>query len=261
MNTAILITVLSVANSSVYGSSRVLNAMADAGLAPKAFAYVDTMGRPLRCFYLALAFGCLAFLAQLKNETTVFLWLVALSGLSSIISWLSICITHLRFRKALTIHGIDPETLPFRSPLGIIGSWVGIFCNGFIIFIQFLTAIFPVDYKTASPGLRAQEFFSSFMAFPIIIIFFFLFKYYRGSKLKGVSFTWRKGIQLDKPHIEWGEGTTMVDLNDIDFREDSWSLAHWRALARQNPHMLAMGDLWWLPRSWRGPIKRLYFPW
>lgn len=35
MNAVILITVLSVANSSVYGSTRVLNALADKGLAPK----------------------------------------------------------------------------------------------------------------------------------------------------------------------------------------------------------------------------------
>jgi hypothetical protein len=70
--------------------------LADAGLAPRAFAYVDTKGRPLRCFYLSFAFGLLAYLVDLHNENTVFIWLVSLCGLSSIISWTSICATHLR---------------------------------------------------------------------------------------------------------------------------------------------------------------------
>jgi amino acid transporter len=261
MNSVILVTVLSVANSSVYGSSRVINAMADAGVAPKLFLYVDTQGRPIRCFYLALAFGCLSFLAQLKNETTVFLWLLALSGLSSIISWFSICITHLRFRKALRIHKIDVQGLPFRSPLGVIGSWLGIFCTGFIILVQFLTAVFPVGYSTMSGSLRAQSFFSSFMAFPIVFITFVMFKRYKGSELKGVSFSLRHGFALDNPHIAWGPGTSWVDLKKLDFRKDSWSLVHWRENARRNPDLLTAGDLWWLPKPWRGPFKRLYFPW
>jgi amino acid transporter len=96
LNSVILITVLPVANSSVYGSSRVLGAMADVGLAPKVFVYVDTKGRPLRCFYLSFAFGLLAYLVDIRNENTVFIWLVSLCGLSSIISWTSICATHLR---------------------------------------------------------------------------------------------------------------------------------------------------------------------
>ncbi len=267
MNSAIFITVLSVANSSVYGSSRVLNAMADAGLAPEAFAYVDRMGRPLRCFYVALAFGLLTYLAQIPEHDTVFFWLLSLTGLSAVMNWLSICITHVRFRKALEIAEIDLDDLPFRSPLGTIGSWVGILCNVFIIVIQFLAAVFPVNYETQSASKRAQAFFSSMMSFLFIGTFGLIFKYFAGTKIEGVEWKWeregRKGFVIDERgvRIVWGEGTTVVDLSTINFDGDMWTLDHYYVWARAHPDMVGMRELWFVPESWREPIKRLYFPW
>ncbi|KIN00623.1 hypothetical protein OIDMADRAFT_42478 [Oidiodendron maius Zn] len=185
LNSVILITVLSVANSSVYGSSRVLGAMAAAGLAPQAFAFVDTKGRPLRCFYLSFAFGCLAYLVDLKQENTVFLWFVSLAGLSSIISWTSICATHIRFRQALNLHGKALESLPYQSPMGVIGSWIGLLCNIFIIVIQFITAVHPLGYASMSSSQRATSFFQSFMAFPLVAIIYLGFKFFKGTEILG----------------------------------------------------------------------------
>ncbi|KAH6698934.1 amino acid permease/ SLC12A domain-containing protein [Leptodontidium sp. MPI-SDFR-AT-0119] len=150
-NAVILITDLSVANSSIYGSSRVLNVMANVGLAPKTIFYVDMKGRPLRCFYL----GLLAYLVELKEQAAVFFWLLTLCGLSSIISWTSIYITHLRFRKALAAENIHLEALPFRSPLGETGNWVGLICNIFIIIVQFLTALLAgMDCQHTTASLK-----------------------------------------------------------------------------------------------------------
>lgn len=47
MNVVILIAVLSVGNSSIFGSSRTLAALADQGQAPKILGYIDRKGRPL----------------------------------------------------------------------------------------------------------------------------------------------------------------------------------------------------------------------
>ncbi|RDL38893.1 uncharacterized protein BP5553_03233 [Venustampulla echinocandica] len=234
LNAVILVTVLSVANSSVYGSSRVLNALADAGLAPQAFAYVDTMGRPLRCLYLAFGFGLLAYLAELRQENTVFMWLLALCGLSSIMSWTLICVTHLRFRRALAIHERDLDTLPFRSPLGVVGSWVGLVCNIFIIFVQFLSAIFPVGYQDMTPRSRAQSFFASFMAIPLVIILYVTVKLWKG--------------------------TTITNLADYDYFTDAYTEERYIEEALDNPAMV-LDDLWWCPRPLRKPLSSLSFPW
>ncbi|KAH9221852.1 amino acid permease/ SLC12A domain-containing protein [Leptodontidium sp. 2 PMI_412] len=266
-NAVILITVLSVANSSIYGSSRVLNAMANVGLAPMAFAYVDRKGRPLRCFYLAALFGLLAYLVELKEQATVFFWLLALCGLSSIISWTSICITHLRFRKALAAKNVPLEALPFRSPLGKIGTWVGLICNIFIIIVQFLTALFPVGWDglpahngVAEKGhlaghLRAKNFFSSFMAFPLLVIFYLCLKFFKGTHVVGVTWQSWFRVHIHEPRIVWGEGTRMVDLDAIDFA-NGWWLEDYIEDAG-----VELEELWWCPKPLREPLVKMYFPW
>jgi amino acid transporter len=261
INSVILITVLSVANSSVYGSSRVLIAMADAGLAPKAFTYVDTKGRPLRCFYLSFAFGLLAYLVDLRNENTVFIWLVSLCGLSSIISWTSICATHIRFRQALRLHNKKLESLPYQSPIGVIGSWIGLVCNIFIIVLQFVTDIRPVGYYTMTGHQRAVSFFQSFMAFPLIGIIYFCFKFFKGTKIHGVVIS-KKGVKFTDARIVWGNGTAVANLvEDIDFTT-SWNLGDYREYARLNPHLVIWEEeLWWCPTPLRPCIRFFYFPW
>lgn len=72
-----------------------------------------------------------AYLSELTQENAVFVWLLATCGLSSTISWFSICATHIRFRKALQYQNVDEQIrrgirldeLPFRSPWGVIGSY------------------------------------------------------------------------------------------------------------------------------------------
>lgn len=87
MNAVILISVLSVGNSSTYGSTRTLTALAEIGQAPALFAYIDKKGRPLVTLVLALVLGCLAYINIAPVGATVFNWLLALSGLSSFFTW------------------------------------------------------------------------------------------------------------------------------------------------------------------------------
>lgn len=87
MNSVILISVLSVGNSAVFGSSRTLVALAKLHQAPKILGYVDRKGRPLVAIALAAAFGLLAYLANLNQRNAVLDWLLAISGLSFVFIW------------------------------------------------------------------------------------------------------------------------------------------------------------------------------
>jgi yeast amino acid transporter len=235
--------------------------MADAELAPKAFSYIDKMGRPLRCFYLSFAFGCLAYLAELPQQNKVFTWLLSLCGMSSIISWASICGTHIRFRHALKLHGKDLDTLPYQSPLGVIGSWIGLFCNLFIIVVQFIAAVWPVGYHNMSPATRCSSFFQSFMAFFLIAIVYVGFKFFKGTTIRGVILSW-KGIAFSNPHIVWGDGTLVADLMTTVNFTDAWNLGDYREYARLHPDLVVIEEkLWWLPKPLRGLITLFDFPW
>ncbi len=63
MNVIILISVLSIGVSAVYGGSRTLTALAQQGYAPKIFTYVDRSGRPLPSVAVIIAFGPLAYIS------------------------------------------------------------------------------------------------------------------------------------------------------------------------------------------------------
>lgn len=120
MNVVILIAVLSVGNSSVYGSSRTMAALADRGQAPKILGYIDNTGRPLVSIIVASAIGLLCFIVAAGTDVRVqaFNWMLAVSGLSSIFTWASICACHIRFRHAWKYNGhtLDEYGSPHPFP-------------------------------------------------------------------------------------------------------------------------------------------------
>jgi amino acid transporter len=92
MNVVILVSVVSIGVSCVYGGSRTLTALAQQGYAPKIFAYIDRSGRPLWSVAINLAFGALAYITLASKGSIVFDWLLALSGLAALFTWGSICV-------------------------------------------------------------------------------------------------------------------------------------------------------------------------
>ncbi|KAI5784970.1 amino acid permease/ SLC12A domain-containing protein [Pyronema domesticum] len=174
MNTVIMIAVLSVGNSSVYGSSRTLAALAEQGQAPLIFAYVDRRGRPMAGIILSAVLGLLSYISVNKEaEGPAFMWMLAISGLSSIFTWGSICACHIRFRRGWKLQGHSLDELAFVSQPGVIGSYIGLVFNCLVLVAQFWTAMWPQGGKTTATG-----FFSSYLAVPIVIAFYIPYKIY-----------------------------------------------------------------------------------
>jgi amino acid transporter len=177
-NAVILIAVLSVGNSSVYGSSRTLAALADQGQAPKFFSYIDRQGRPLFAIIFASIIGLLCYIvAGGGNVANVTLqWLYSLCGLSTVFTWGSICLCHIRFRKAWRSGGNTLEDLPYRSHVGLWGSWLGLILNCLILIAQFWTAIWPIGYAKKTSREIAENFFLAYLAAPVVIMFYISYK-------------------------------------------------------------------------------------
>merc|ERR1711939_472201 len=178
MNVVIMISVLSVGNSSIYGSSRTLAALAEQRQAPSFLAYIDRKGRPLYAIIIASVLGLLAFLAASHKQQDAFNWMLALSGLSSIFTWGSICLAHIRFRKAWALQGHTLDELAFRSPVGVVGSWVGLIFNILVLIAQFWTGFRPVGYASDSPSYLVINFFQAYLAAPVVIVMYVGYKLY-----------------------------------------------------------------------------------
>lgn len=175
-NAVIMIAVISVGNSSIYGSSRTLAALAEQNQAPKIFAYIDRKGRPLVSIGLASALGLLAFLAGSNRQADAFNWMIAISGLSSVFTWGSICFAHIRFRKGWQAQGHSLDELAFRSQPGVIGSWIGLIFNVLVLIAQFWTAFAPLGYEEMTARQLVRNFFELYLAFPVILIFYVVYK-------------------------------------------------------------------------------------
>lgn len=178
MNVVIMIAVLSVGNSSVYGSSRTVAALAEQGQAPRIFAYIDRQGRPIFAIILASSLGFLAFLSASDKESQAFEWMLAISGLSSIFTWGSICLSHIRFRQGWKAQGHTLDELPFKSQVGVPGSWVGFIFNVLVLIAQFWVGFAPVGYASESASALVENFFSVFLAAPIVIACYIPYKLY-----------------------------------------------------------------------------------
>ncbi|CAK7272969.1 histidine permease [Sporothrix epigloea] len=170
MNTVILIAVVSVGNSSVYGSSRTLAALADQGQAPRILSYIDRRGRPLVAILVATCVGLVAYLADVEVESDVLDWMLAISALSSVFTWGSICLSHIRFRMAWLKRGRTLEELAFRAHSGVIGSWIGFLLNVMILSAQFWVGMWQVDYNKYSLSANVKNFFLQYLGVPIVLL-------------------------------------------------------------------------------------------
>jgi len=196
MNVVIMIAVLSVGNSSIYGSSRTLAALAEQNQAPRFLAYIDRQGRPIVAILVASAFGFLAFFAGSASETDAFNWMLALSGLSSIFTWGSICLAHIRFRRAWKKQGHSLDELAFRSQPGVLGSWFGFLFNCLVLIAQFWTGAWPIGFETMGASGQAESFFQAYLATPIVILCYIGYKiWYRTPFMRSFNMDLHTGIR------------------------------------------------------------------
>jgi amino acid transporter len=168
MNAVITISVISVANSATFGSTRTIQALASYGMAPKFMSYVDKAGRPIPCVILQVLFGLLAFINEASSTgSIIFNWLLALSAISNFFVWGSICFAHIRFRAAWKANGRSIDELVYSAPFGVWGSVFGFGLN-----VLCLIAEFYVSVATMS----ANSFFQNYLAAPIVIFLYLFWK-------------------------------------------------------------------------------------
>ncbi|KAI5964367.1 uncharacterized protein KGF55_002309 [Candida pseudojiufengensis] len=199
INAVILLSVLSVGNSSVFACSRSLNSLAEQGMAPKWMGYIDRAGRPLVAIIITNIFGLFALIAANDNaQQAAFDWLLALSGLSTIFTWLTINLSHIRFRSALKSQGRSINELPYVSQTGIWGSYYGLILNFLFLIAQFWIALFPLGSKP-----NAYDFFLSYLGFPVTLAFWIGYK------------IWKRNLKLylKSNEIDIDSGRIEIDID------------------------------------------------
>lgn len=116
INGAILLFVLSAANSDLYIGSRTLYALAAEGKAPRIFKRTNSKGVPYVSLALCSACCGLSYLSVSSGSKQVFTYFVALVTVFGALTWLGILYSHIRFMQALKAQGISRNDLPYKAP-------------------------------------------------------------------------------------------------------------------------------------------------
>ncbi|KAL2209654.1 dicarboxylic amino acid permease [Sarocladium strictum] len=169
INACILVFVFSAANSDLYIASRTLYGLASDESAPAIFKKTDSRGVPYPALAVCTVFALLAFLNVSDDSREVFIHFVNLTTIFGILTWISLLVTHIYFIKARKAQGIPEDTLPYKAPLGLWGTYIALF---FCCLIA-LTKNFDVFIKTEGIAFHYESFITGYLGIPLYIILLF----------------------------------------------------------------------------------------
>lgn len=114
----VLTAAVSCSNSGLYATSRAIFSLAREGMAPAWLGRVNAHGVPFNAILFSVA-GCWIFVMAFGwygAESLIYKLLLALSGFTGGVAWISICWSQLGFRQAMRDHGIQDSQLGFKAP-------------------------------------------------------------------------------------------------------------------------------------------------
>lgn len=114
MNFIVLTAILSVGNTCLYASTRLLWAMSLEGMAPKLFSKTSKRDIPLNALYFTIVFSLLSLLTSVMEADTVFVLLMSIAGISVTISWMGIALSQFMFRRQYIKNGGNLDDLSFK---------------------------------------------------------------------------------------------------------------------------------------------------
>ena len=136
MNFVILTAILSVGNSGLYASTRILWAMSKSGMAPKALSPLSKQGVPLRALAITLCFALISLMTSFIAADTLFMVLMAVSGMAGTVTWIVIALAQYRFRRQFLREGGQLEQLKYRAPwFPLVPLLCIVLCSSLFVFL------------------------------------------------------------------------------------------------------------------------------
>ncbi|KAH7128837.1 amino acid permease [Dactylonectria macrodidyma] len=169
INACLVIFVFSAANSDLYIAARTLYAISIDGKAPKIFSRTAKNGVPCIAVGFCALFTTLAYMSLSTGAQLAFMYLSNVVTVFAILSWIAILITHIAFTRACKSQHIDAAYIPYRAPLGAIGSYFA------LAFLILLTLTQGVNYFVLEFDFRG--FIVAYIGIPVFVACFVGYKF------------------------------------------------------------------------------------
>ncbi|KAL5334612.1 amino acid permease/ SLC12A domain-containing protein [Aspergillus crustosus] len=180
INACILVFVFSAANSDLYIATRTLYGLAREHKAPRIFAKTNDNGIPIYALGFSSLFCCLAFTSVSEGSKDVFGYFTDVVSIVGLLTWISLLIAHICFIRARKAQGIPDASIPYKAPLGSIGSYTALF---FCVVIAF-TRSFNVFIHDSSYGkFDYKTFITAYLGIPVYVTAFFAWKVIKKTEL------------------------------------------------------------------------------
>ncbi len=137
LNFVVLTAAVSVYNSAIYSNSRMLYGLAQEGEAPHFFQDLSPRGVPVHGILASSGITLIVVALNYFLQGKIFLYLMMIATCAAVISWVTICITHLKFRAYCRKKDIR---VPFLSPLC---PWTNYLCLAFLAGVIFFMTQIP----------------------------------------------------------------------------------------------------------------------
>ncbi|GHH99332.1 amino acid permease [Neobacillus kokaensis] len=137
MNFVILTAILSVGNTGLFACTRIMYSLSETGMAPKVLGKLNKRGVPSNALLVTLGFALLSLLTSVIAEDTLFVVLLAISGIGGTLTWLAIAAAQIGFRRQFIKNGGRLEDLKYKVPLY---PFIPILCIVMCLFIFAFTA-------------------------------------------------------------------------------------------------------------------------
>ncbi|KAF4491060.1 putative amino-acid permease [Colletotrichum fructicola Nara gc5] len=208
MNAVVMTSVVSAGNHALFAGARLIHALASAGHAPSTFGNLNRQKVPWVAVVVTSLASGLCFASSFIGAGQLWNWLQNLVGVSNQLSWLSIGITSIRFRRALAIQG-KTHLLPFSNPTYPVGPWACVILNTFIILIQ--------GWSCFAPRFDPANFVSFYIELPVMLVMIIGWKLYKKTKL----------VSLSEMDLETDRYTPETDTEKRGWREKLKTSIDW----------------------------------
>ncbi|GAA5873504.1 hypothetical protein JCM3774_002435 [Rhodotorula dairenensis] len=199
INGAILLFVLSAANSDLYIGTRTLYGLAAQGQAPGVLMRTNRWGCPYMCTAVCSLVSCICFLAVSKSAKTVFGYFVSLVTLYGALTWLSILGSHIAMMRALKAQGISRDELPWKAPLQPYMTYWSFGLTAVVTFFK--------GFDSFTPKFTTTTFITNYIGIPIYALLYVCYKlWFRTSIIKPVEVDLVTGRrEFDEDEALWAE--------------------------------------------------------
>lgn len=138
LNLVVLSAAISVYNSAIYSNSRMLYGLSDKGDAPTILHQLSQRGVPVTGTLISSGITFIIVIMNYLFPSQVFMYLFAVVIISAVINWVSITVTHMKFRQHCLKTG---HPVPhFHSWLY---PWMNYFCLAFLAGVIFMMTQIP----------------------------------------------------------------------------------------------------------------------